>query len=161
MLRWTMKTLLLATLTCLSFSAFAQKLPLQSGDFKLDTGDKRLCSDFTLPTDAESLKYIYLGEYAYQAVNSSHDVQSDINPNCEFKEKTTREDHGDFESVITRVNEEDCKIMNASGTWSGKWRQRSHTVSTATLRREKIQITHQVDKAEPYTCTWLRHDAEI
>jgi hypothetical protein len=136
-------------ITLIGLSAQAQKITsIGAGSYTLDSGEKNLCADFSLSDKDASAKNISIGgRYIYETVNSTHNVESDIDSNCEFREKNLREDHGDSETTLTRVNEEYCK-----------GNLRSRTTSIATLRPNEIELHYEIEGADPYTCLWKKQD---
>ncbi|WP_374074908.1 hypothetical protein [Bdellovibrio bacteriovorus] len=139
------RTILAVTLTCLSFSAHAQKAAfLEAGKYQLISGEKALCRSLSISEGDLQAKRISIGGlYDFQVGNSVHSIESDIDPECEFREQNRIENRSN-ETVLVRVNEELCK-----GTL------RSKTVSAAMIRPNEIQIRHQVDGAE-VNCVWQK-----
>lgn len=132
--------------TTLSFKVSARELlSLEPGSYTLIEGDRQLCQNFSLSERDLLGSAISLGSlYAYDTKNSIHAIESDIDPACEFKEVNQRESTGG-QTILTRTNEEFCR---------GKLRSR--TISIANLNGNKIVITHHIDRATPYKCTWIK-----
>lgn len=143
------KSLLIAALMILGFSAQAQKITvLSAGQYRLVTGSKNLCTDFSVSEKANSAKAIAIGvRYTYENVNSTHNTQSDIDEDCEFRERNQREDRTQ-EVVLTRTNEEFCKGNRVSST-----------LSKATITPNEIQVRHEVDGLA-YSCVWKKQEAK-
>lgn len=142
------KTLFALALTLLSTpSSFAQKISiLEAGSYELVSGEKRLCGDFSLSERDINARTLTVGNlYNFEKSNSSHNIESDIDPSCEFREQNKRTEVSSQEVVLTRINAELCK---------GKLR--SKTVSKVLIRPQEIQVQHQVDNADPYSCVWKR-----
>lgn len=139
----SIRTLVAVTLTCFSLSANAARTTaLEAGQYTLTSGEKGLCRNFSVSESDLGSKRLSLGGfYDFEVGNSSHAVESDLDPACEFREQNRVQDRG-TETVLVRVNEEYCKGA-----------LRSKTVSEATLRAGEIQIRHQVDGAE-IICVW-------
>lgn len=117
----------------------------QAGSYELETGVEMLCSEFTLSEkDFQSKSITIGGQYAFETKISTHVIESDIDPECEFREQNFRE-NSDGHLTLTRINEEYC---------NGKLR--SKTVSAATFKDKMITVRHQVDAAAAYTCVWKR-----
>lgn len=139
------KTLLTMVLVSLSVSAQAANLErLETGRYELTSGEKNLCSNFTV-TEAtrQSKKVTFGGFYGFEVRNSDHNVESDLDASCEFREQN-RLSEEDNSTVLVRINEEICK---------GKLRSR--TVSEAKIREGEIEIHHQVGGAE-LNCIWIK-----
>ncbi|MGZ3773219.1 MAG: hypothetical protein ACXVCY_02370 [Pseudobdellovibrionaceae bacterium] len=118
---------------------------LSPGFYKLMSGDKNLCSDFQVSKKMSSAKSINLaGKYLFETVNSTFNTKSDNDPNCKFTEQNKREDTSN-KTQLTRINEEFCK---------GKLI--SKTVSIVTLQSNTIELRHEIQGAEPYTCVWKK-----
>lgn len=128
------------------FTAQAKQITeLEAGSYKLSSGEKRLCPDFLVSKKESSSKSITVGGlYSFETTNSSYNMESDIDPACRFIEKNKREEKNN-ETLLTRINEEVCK---------GKLRSR--TISVAVIQRDSIQVRHEIQGAEPYTCVWSK-----
>jgi hypothetical protein len=141
-----LKILLIAAITSTSSVTLAgTSLTLEPGSYKLIEGDRQLCQSFSLSTkdlDGRSISFGNL--YSFEINNSLREIESDINPSCEFKEINQRLDD-DGQTIISRTNEEFCRE-----------KLRSRTVSTATLSGNKIMIVHQIDQAQAYKCLFSK-----
>ncbi len=138
----------LITISFASMIATAQvaTAEIQAGKYELKTGVDILCNDFSLNEKDLQYKTINIaGQYAFETKNSTHVIESDIDPECEFREQNLRENADGLPLTLTRINEEYCK---------GKLR--SKTVSTVTFAGNTITVQHQVDAAAAYTCIWKK-----
>ena len=144
------KSLLIAVFSLVCVSAQAQKITaLSAGGYVLSSGPKNLCPNFSFSEASATGKSISVGtRYSYETHNSTHDVQSDIDAECEFREQNVREDRSG-EVVLTRTNEEVCKGNRVS-----------ITVSTATINPTEVQVRHEIEGAPAYTCIWKKQDAK-
>lgn len=139
----SIRTLLTVTLVGFGISAQAKVNTLSAGNYSLVEGEKNLCLNFSLSERDAQAKQISLGGlYSYETVNAARSIESDIDPACEFREQSHRDEQGEV-TVLTRVNEEYCK-----------GRLRSRTVSTASIRHDEIQVRHEISGAPAFTCVW-------
>lgn len=120
---------------------------LEIGTYQLLSGDKELCGKkVEISKNDLKGKTLFIGSlYSYELKNSQYQIESDIDPECEFKETNTREDVGNNRVVLIRINKELCK-----------GNMRSTITSTATLTPGEIEVRHEIDSAEPYTCRWQK-----
>lgn len=137
--------LIFISFTSIISVAQTKSVELQTGSYELATGVEMLCSDFTLnEKDLQSKSILIGGQYAFETKNSTHVIESDIDPECEFREQNVRE-NSENGTALTRINEEYCKGS-----------LRSKTISTATFDKSTITVSHQVDAAAAYTCIWKK-----
>lgn len=143
------KSILIAFLTVFSFAAQAQKITvLSAGGYTLSSGPKSLCASFSFSEASASAKSISVGtRYSYETHNSTHNTQSDIDADCEFRETNLRDDRSG-KVVLTRTNDEICKENRVS-----------RTVSAATISPTEVQVRHEIEGAPAYTCIWKKQDA--
>nr|WP_295900572.1 hypothetical protein [uncultured Bdellovibrio sp.] len=139
------RTTLAVALTFLSFSAHAQKAAfLEAGKYQLTSGEKALCRSLSISeSDLQAKRLSIGGLYDFEVGNSNHNIESDIDPDCEFREQNRVQNRSN-DTLLVRINEEYCK-----GTL------RSKTVSAAVITPNEIQIRHQVDGAE-VNCVWQK-----
>jgi hypothetical protein len=132
------------------FSAQAQKITvLSAGGYVLTSGPKNLCASFSFSAASATAKSISIGtRYSYETVNSTHNIQSDIDADCEFRETNAREDRTG-EVILTRTNDEICKGNRVS-----------RTLSTATIHPTEVQVRHEIEGAPAYTCIWKKQEAK-
>lgn len=137
--------LIFISFTSIISVAQTKSVEIQTGSYELATGVEMLCSDFTLnEKDLQSKSILIGGQYAFETKISTHVIESDIDPECEFREQNLRE-NSENGTTLTRINEEYCK-----------GNLRSKTISTATFDKSTITVRHQVDAAAAYTCIWKK-----
>lgn len=134
---------LLVSLTCgMAFSAQAESV-LKAGNYRLVSGDKGLCLNFSISkSDAAAKNLVLGGLYSFEVGNSNHVIESDLDPECVFKEQNERIDEGE-ETKLTRINEEVCKGKTVS-----------RTVSTAMFGNGAIKLRHEIQPEVAYSCEW-------
>ncbi|MEN0060304.1 MAG: hypothetical protein AAGB31_15805 [Bdellovibrio sp.] len=139
-------TMLVTFASTLAFAAGAKStLPLLAGAYSLESGEKRLCQDFTISETALQGNTLALSDaYRFYKTNSTHRIQSEFNANCEFKEENLREERGE-NIILTRINEELCKGHVVA-----------HTTAELTVRRDSLELRFEMRGAEPYTCIWRK-----
>lgn len=141
-----MKTLFLVASILIGFTAQAQNRLVEAGSYELKSGPKNLCNSFPISKrDLDGKSITISGSYTYQYQNSVSVLESDIDPDCEFREENQRSGNASTELTLTRTNEEVC---------SGKLHSR--TVSTLTLRPGEIKVVHATEGDAPYTCEWKK-----
>jgi hypothetical protein len=140
------KNFLVIMLIGFCFTAQAQPpTSLAAGTYRLDSGVARLCPNFSVTESETFSKSITVGSlYSFEAENSNHNLESDLDSNCEFREQNRRVRDGD-ETKLTRINEEWCKGKIVSTT-----------VSAAVINHDTIEVRHEIKSAEPYTCVWRK-----
>ena len=140
------KTLMTMALVALSFSAEAARIQnLETGRYTFVSGEKHVCSDFTVTENMKNAKRIIIGGYyGYEVMNSEYNRESDLDETCRFIENNSIETTAEGDTLLTRINEETCK---------GKLR--SKTISEATIRAGEITVRHQIGGAD-YTCVWKK-----
>lgn len=119
---------------------------LDTGNFILVKGEKGLCRNFAiLEADLFSKRFEVGGFYRFEVANSDYNVESDLDPECTFREQNRKVIVSSSETTLIRVNEEICKGQVSS-----------RTTSTASLRQDEIQISHELNGVDPYICLWKR-----
>lgn len=127
---------------CLTAQA-QESTVLAAGTYNLVSGEQNLCPNFTVSEKEASGKSLTIGSlYSFETMNSNYNLESDLDPNCRFIEQSKREDRGN-ETQLTRINDEVCNKQ-----------LRSRTISIAVIQRDRIEIRHEIQGAEPYTCIW-------
>lgn len=140
-----LSALIFISFTSLISTAQTKSVEIQAGSYELETGVEMLCGEFTLnANDIQSKSILIGGQYAFETKLSTHVIESDIDPECEFREQNLRE-NSESGLTLTRINEEYCKGS-----------LRSKTISTATFEKETISVRHQIDAAPAYTCVWKK-----
>lgn len=142
-----LKLSVLILVSSISIITSAQTTPIEvtAGDYALESGAESLCRNFDLSENDVQGKTVTIGDqYNFEKKISTHQVESDIDEECEFREQNLRK-NSDTQLILTRINEEYCKGS-----------LRSKTVSTATFSENTITVHHQVDTAPAYTCVWKK-----
>lgn len=142
-----LKSAVLAVSLLFTSVGFAQTITtLDTGSFVLVKGEKELCRNFAIKeADLFSKKFEFGGFYRFEVANSDYNVESDLDPNCTFREQNRKVIVSSSETTLIRVNEEICK-----GQVSNR------TTSKASLRQDEIQISHELNGIDPYICIWKR-----
>lgn len=150
-----LKKALLAIIVGTSLSAEAKPLSLlESGDYKLISGDKNLCSDFSIDSNDLKAKTLSISaSYPFETTNSKHTEESEFDDACVFKEENIREDDN-TKIKLVRINEEICTRKQSKKT--AIVTIESKTISTAIIKPGEIVLIHKVDDAEPYTCVFKK-----
>lgn len=116
---------------------------LENGVYKLTSGEEALCPSFIVKESKSPAKQIAISSlYVFSTKNSTKTIESDLDPECEFKEENRRENEGS-KVVLTRINEEICRGKVVS-----------KTKSIATISSEEVSVHHVVDESEPSICIW-------
>lgn len=137
------KTVVVILLTILSGSVHArQSILLEAGEYQLVSGEKHLCRNFTLSQKETLGKYITIADqYGFEVGKSHHVIESDIDPQCEFREENRLENTAN-ETLLVRLNQEYCRA-----------KLRSSTRSEVRIQTQRIELRHEIDGAS-YTCVW-------
>lgn len=118
---------------------------LEAGSYRLISGNPSLCSDFSISENETSEKIVTLGNsYSYNTTNSTNTVESEFDSNCRFIEQNKVQETAN-ETRLTCIDDERCND-----------RLRSRTISIAVIQRDRIEIRHEINGAEPYTCVWIK-----
>lgn len=142
------KLLFVLLLLAISSIALAQKINfLQVGVYQsIESMDdnKKLCPEFEiLKQDLSNNNISFSGLYNFELKNSKHLVDSDIDPNCQFKEVNTIENKTD-RTVLIRVNQEICKGQI-----------QSNSESKIEITNAEIKLHHKIDGAA-LDCIWRK-----
>lgn len=121
---------------------------LEPGHYRLTEGSDQLCRSFSIEASAIKSRRLEVGgRYTMILRNARRQVESDLDPNCEFVEEATKES-SDVDTVMTRANSEICGGVT-----------KSKTVSKFLFRGEKIWLDHAIQEGPrnvSYRCVWTR-----
>lgn len=142
--------LMLTVATLWMGTAQAEDLPgLTAGTFVLRLGEEALCPDFTVAENyLNAPKILIAGKYTFLPNDSEQTLPSDLDPNCEFRQRTMRTTSGEATELI-RINAEYCG--------QGRKEMRSETNTRAVFLGQEIRLTYTSRDAQgpvSYDCVW-------
>ena len=141
----TTALLLISTFAVVSAQA-ENNLKLEVGEYEVASGPSHLCANFEVNSRDLERKSIKVGDkYVFDLEISSHDVQSDLDQACKFKEQNGVGESESGEVILKRLNQEVC---------AGE--VKSSTIAVATLGSEKVKLDFKIEGAEPFVCIWKK-----
>lgn len=128
----------------------AGQLPgLEAGHYALVEGSPKLCAPYKLSElDLQSPKITVGGRYSLLLKNARKQVESDLDPSCEFVEQSTKEILNG-ETLISRTNSEVCGGAVVKSKISSKF----------VFRGPQVVLDHSIQedvRQAAYRCVWNR-----
>ncbi|WP_413558118.1 hypothetical protein [Bdellovibrio sp. HCB209] len=141
----TVKALILSSIIVLTGVAHAETVPVLSfGKYKLTSGDDLICNEIDMQKRDLRDKNLRVGIDIMPIVNEDVRMQSDLDANCEFTQKSTRTDDASSTTLV-RIDNEICQGQ-----------VKSDSMTTVKITSSTITVSYKRDGSDLGTCVYTK-----